>query len=93
MRWNGETDIRTLKGTLSLDQVRCQTPDNVEREVWGTLLGYNLVRRLAATAAYVVKKLLDRTGTPRAGASHWKNWVILQSQKMVNSSFFNPKEW
>jgi len=33
MRWNGETDIRTLKDTLSLDQVRCQTPDNVEREV------------------------------------------------------------
>ena len=60
-RWNGETDIRTLKGALSLDQVRCLTPDNVEREVWGTLLGYNLVRRSAATAAYVVKRLFGRS--------------------------------
>ena len=76
MRWNGETDIRTLKGTLSLDQVRCQTPDNVEREVWGTLLGYNLVRRLAATAAYVVEKLSDRTGALGGKPCHMKPRAI-----------------
>lgn len=55
-RWNGETDIRTLKDTLSLNHVRCLNPDNVEREVWGTILGYNLVRRLAASAARVNDK-------------------------------------
>ena len=74
MRWNGETDIRTLKSTLSLDQVRCQEPDNVEREVWGTMLAYNLVRRLAATAAYVTKKKpreIGFTGTWNIVAASW----------------------
>ena len=55
-RWDGETDIRTLKGTLSLDHVRCLTPENVQREVWATILGYNLVRKTAATAAFATGK-------------------------------------
>ena len=74
MRWNGETDIRTLKDTLSLDQVRCQTPENVAREVWGTMLGYNLVRRLAATAAYVAKtkpREIGFQGTWNIVAASW----------------------
>lgn len=74
MRWNGETDIRTLKCALSLDQVRCLTPENVEREVWGTLLGYNLVRRLASTAAFVTKKKpreIGYAGTWNIVAAAW----------------------
>ena len=77
-RWNGETDIRTLKGALSLDQVRCLTPDNVEREVWGTMLGYNLVRRLAATAASIVDK------KPR-DIGYQGTWNIVAASWMVRS--------
>jgi len=77
-RWNGETDIRTLKGALSLDQVRCQTPDNVEREVWGTMLGYNLVRRLAATAASIVDK------KPR-DIGYQGTWNIISASWMIRS--------
>lgn len=75
MRWNGETDLRTLKDTLSLDQVRCLTPDNVEREVWATMLGYNLVRRLASTSAFVTKKKprdIGFTGTWNIVAASWQ---------------------
>ena len=78
MRWNGETDIRTLKDTLSLDQVRCQTPDNVEREVWATMLGYNLVRRLAASAAYVAKKKPREIG-------YQGTWNIVAASWMIRS--------
>jgi hypothetical protein len=73
-RCNIETDIRTLKGTLSLDMVRCLTPDNVEREVWTTILGYNLVRRLAAAAAYVTDtkpREISFTGTWNRVSAGW----------------------
>lgn len=50
-RWNSELDIRAIKQSLHLDHVRCQTPEMVRKEVWTTLLGYNLVRTTAAAAA------------------------------------------
>lgn len=50
-RWNSELDIRSLKESLNLGQVRCKSPEAVRREVWTTILGYNLVRTTAASAA------------------------------------------
>ena len=55
-RWNVELDIRDVKQTLNLDHVRCKTPHMVLREVWVTLLGYNLVRKVIATSAAVHEK-------------------------------------
>jgi len=52
-RWNAELDIRAIKQTLGLDHLRCKTPDMVRRELWVTLLAYNLIRKLIATAAAV----------------------------------------
>jgi hypothetical protein len=50
-RWNAELDIRSIKASLNLGHVRCKSPAMVEREVWTTLLGYNLIRMTAAGAA------------------------------------------
>ena len=50
-RWNAELDIRSIKSNLNLGHVRCQSPKMVEREVWTTLLGHNLIRTTAASAA------------------------------------------
>jgi len=55
-RWNAELDIRDVKQTLNLDHVRCKTPPMVLREVWVTLLAYNLVRKVIATSAAVHEK-------------------------------------
>jgi len=52
-RWNVELDIRAIKQTLRLDHLRCQSPAMVRRELWTTLLAYNLIRKLNATAASV----------------------------------------
>jgi putative transposase len=52
-RWNSELDIRGIKSSLNLGHVRCKSPEMVEREVWTTLLGYNLIRTTAAGAAWV----------------------------------------
>jgi hypothetical protein len=50
-RWNSELDIRSIKSSLNLGHVRCKSPEMVHREVWTTILGYNLVRATAAGAA------------------------------------------
>jgi putative transposase len=50
-RWQVELDIRSLKTTLGLSDLRCLTPFLVEKELWMNCLAYNLVRRVAAPAA------------------------------------------
>ena len=50
-RWQAELDLRTLKVTLKMDVLRCQSPAMVRKEVWAHLLGYNLIRSLMAQAA------------------------------------------
>lgn len=52
-RWNSELDIRSIKSSLNLGHVRCKSPEMVHREVWTTILGYNLIRTTAAGAALV----------------------------------------
>jgi putative transposase len=55
-RWNAELDIRSIKDSLNLSHVRCKSPEMVRREVWTTLLAYNLIRTTAAGAALVHNK-------------------------------------
>jgi putative transposase len=55
-RWNSELDIRSIKSNLNLGHVRCKSPEMVHREVWTTLLAYNLIRTTAAGAALLYKK-------------------------------------
>jgi hypothetical protein len=43
-RWNMEVDLRSLKGTLRLDQLTCTSTDMVAKEIHVALLAYNLVR-------------------------------------------------
>lgn len=55
-RWNSELDIRSIKQHLNLAHVRCKSPQMVRRELWTTLLGYNLIRTTAAAAAALHRK-------------------------------------
>lgn len=50
-RWNAELDIRSIKSNLNLGHVRCKSPEMVRRELWTTILAYNLIRSTAASAA------------------------------------------
>lgn len=50
-RWQAELDIRSIKTTLQMDVLRCLSPDMVEKEIWVHILGYNLIRKVAAQAA------------------------------------------
>jgi putative transposase len=55
-RWLIELDIRTLKITLGMDVLRCQSPDMVRREIWTCLLAYNLIRQTMLEAALQTKR-------------------------------------
>jgi putative transposase len=50
-RWNIETDLRSLKATLRLDQLNSTTPKMVAKEIDVGMLAYNLVRAVTCVAA------------------------------------------
>lgn len=55
-RWNSELDIRSIKQSLNLAHVRSKSPEMVRKELWTTMLGYNLIRTTAAAAAVLHNK-------------------------------------
>jgi hypothetical protein len=61
-RWQAELDLRSIKQSLQMDQLRCRTPAMARKEVWAHLLVYNLIRATMAQAAlqhHVLPRLLS----------------------------------
>src|SRR5262249_5339401 len=50
-RWHNELDLRSLKSTMQMRELRCKTPELVRKEVWTHILAYNLIRTVMAQAA------------------------------------------
>jgi putative transposase len=61
-RWNIETDLRTLKSTLRLEQLTCCSPDMVAKELEMGMAAYNLVRAMTWLAS-------QESGIPLRGYS------------------------
>jgi DDE family transposase len=59
-RWNNELDLRSIKCTMQMRDLRCKTPASVRKEVWMHVLAYNLIRMLMAQAA-AKHKVLPRS--------------------------------
>ena len=55
-RWNSELDIRAIKQSMNLGHVRCKSPEMVGKELWTTMLAYNLIRTTVAAAALLDDK-------------------------------------
>jgi hypothetical protein len=73
-RWNSELDIRSIKQALNLAHARCKSPEMVRRELWTTLLGYNLIRTTAAAAAALhdrQPRQISFTGTCQYMLASW----------------------
>jgi hypothetical protein len=73
-RWNAELDLRSIKLNLNLGHVRCKSPAMVRRELWTTLLAYNLIRTTAAGAALLHRKTpreISFTGTCQYVLASW----------------------
>jgi len=76
VRWNVELDIRVIKQTLGLDHARCKTPHMVLRELWVTLLAYNLIRKVIATSAAVHDKQPRGLGFTLACQTLLASWML-----------------
>lgn len=51
-RWQAELCLRSLKTVLQMDHLRCKRPERVRNEFRMHLIGYNLIRRVMAVAAF-----------------------------------------
>ena len=78
-RWNVELDIRDIKQTLGLDHTRCKSPEMIERELWVTLLAYNLIRMVIAAAAAAHGKQPRRIGFTLACQTILSSWMLLST--------------
>src|SRR5262249_29347746 len=50
-RWHNELDLRSIKSTMQMRDLRCKTPELVGKEIWAHALAYNLIRPVMAQAA------------------------------------------
>lgn len=50
-RWHNELDLRSIKSTMQMRELRCKTPELVRKEIWTHVLAYNLIRTVMAQAA------------------------------------------
>jgi hypothetical protein len=71
-RWKIDTDLRTLKSNLKLDQFTCSSSDMVAKEIEMAMAAYNLVRALMCQAA-------EQSGIPPRGYSFTKVQRIVQT--------------
>ncbi len=57
LRWHVELDLRNIKTSLRLDDLRGKKPETIRREIWMHWLAYNLTRKVMAQAAINREKL------------------------------------
>jgi Transposase DDE domain len=75
-RWNIETDLRTLKKQLRMEQLSCATPEMAAKEIEMAIAAYNLVRAVICLAA-------QQNGLPP------RNYSFTRAARIVQS--FAPK--
>lgn len=73
-RWNVELDLRSLKTTMGMETLHCQTPEMNEKELWVHLLAYNLIRLLMAQAASMAN-VDPRTLSYKHTCQLWTQWI------------------
>jgi len=73
-RWNVELDIRSIKATIGMDELRCKSPEMVRKEIWACLLAYNLIRQKMLQSALekgIVPRRLSFTNALQVIAAGW----------------------
>jgi putative transposase len=74
LRWNVETDLRSLKCTVELQRITSKTKDMVEKEVLMAICAYNVVRAviyLSASRAGLTPRQLSFSATQDAVMAAW----------------------
>jgi hypothetical protein len=85
LRWNIETDLRTLKSALHMEQLSCTTPEMVAKEIDVAIAAYNLVRAVTCLAS-------ERSGIPPRGYSFTRVRRIIEAFTPLVVYAATPKE-
>jgi hypothetical protein len=84
-RYNVETDLRSLKSTLHLEQLRCTTPDMIAKELDLAMAAYNLVRAVIYLAA-------QKAGLPPRAYSFTRVARVVQTFAPLLAGAKTPEE-
>jgi len=76
LRWHVELDLRNIKTSLRLDDLRGKTPETIRREIWVHGLAYNLLRKVMAQAALTHEKLPRELSFVAALAAVTGAWAL-----------------
>lgn len=72
-RWQIELDIRQIKDTMGMNILSCKTPEMALKEIWVTLLAYNLIRLLMAQSA-ILADVQPRQLSFKHCLQLWRTW-------------------
>jgi hypothetical protein len=95
-RWNIETDLRSLKHTVHLQQLSARSPDGMEKELLAALCAYNLVRAvmcLAARRSGIVPRSLSFTQVLDVVNCAWPHLIAAESQAAHDAEFERVLDW
>jgi hypothetical protein len=84
-RWKIETDLRTLKSNLKLDQFTCSSVEMVAKEIEMAMTAYNLVRAVTCQAS-------EQSGVPPRGYSFTQVQRIVQKFGPVLAAAKDPRD-
>jgi hypothetical protein len=84
-RWNIETDLRALKSTLRLEQLRCTTLAMVAKELDPAMAAYNLVSAVTCLPA-------QKAGPPPRVYSFTRERNVVQAFAPLIATAQNPKQ-
>lgn len=95
-RWNIETDLRSLKHTVHLQQLSSRSSDGMEKELLAAVCAYNLVRAvmcLAARRAGIPPRRLSFTQVLDVVNCAWPRLVTAGSQAEHDAEFERVLDW
>ena len=95
-RWNIETDLRSLKRTVHLQQLRARSPEGMEKELLTAICAYNLVRAvmcLAARRAGIPTRRLSFTQVLDVVNAAWPRLIAAETKSAHDAEFERVLDW
>ncbi len=84
-RWHVELDLRAIKCTMHMEDLRCRTPEMVRKEIWVHWLAYNLVRKTMAQSAVLHERTVRQMSFAcalQAVAAGWAHGSVAAPQML-----------
>ncbi|MGH9695159.1 MAG: IS4 family transposase [Bryobacteraceae bacterium] len=95
-RWNIETDLRSLKRTVQLQQLRSRSVDGMEKELLTAICAYNFVRAvmcLAARRSSIPARRLSFTQTLDIVNGAWPRLISSPTRQAHDAEFEKVLDW